>query len=117
MFPVWISFDKNSEFAGTLPRKFIQHRHLVVGSTTVDPGARGGECSSLPPKEKISEDVAVIAATDTSPAKTVAIMQTKSQGSTEMVKKFFCAKLDIQISLHLRRRVCCPVRATTVNLI
>ena len=82
VFLFWISCAQMSELAESLPRKFIQCRHLDVESTTGDLGTRGRECASIPPTEKLSDEVAVIAATNTSPAQTSASLQTISEEPT-----------------------------------
>ena len=42
VFSVWISCAKVSEFAGILPRIFVQFRHLGVQSVKADPESRKG---------------------------------------------------------------------------
>ena len=87
LFLVWIYCAKINEVAGTLRDKFIYFRHSGVESITANAGSRGGQGSSLPPTEKSTENMAVIAATDTSHGRTISRLQTISEGPTGDVKE------------------------------
>ena len=76
-----------SKFAGILPRKFIRFRHSGIESLTAGPESRGGDCSDLPPTEKSTEDVLIIAAIDTPPAKTMTMVKTVSEGPMESARE------------------------------
>ena len=118
VFPGWISCAKISEFEGTLPLRFIHFRHSGVKYIKSSSGSRWGECSYLPPtEEKLLKTCHSLWLQTDLLQRSWPSCGLYQKGHPKTVKKFVGAKMESEISLDLRRQVCCPVEMETRRLI
>ena len=67
-----------NEFAGTLPQNFTKLHHLANGSNSVGAVDEEMQTSDVPRETGTRELIAIIAAFETSPVKTMSVLQPAS---------------------------------------